>query len=147
MRIPPPDLPAEILKARQDALGDDDLWKQTTQKGDPQDIELILKSRLGNVSAFDAIARWIYSDYIIIDWWARAMANVAKPLAALRAYLKSQPVMDPNNNTLWDLRSNLDKQLRAAIREVHDQFAEPWGVLAMDLASGQKAEASSKVRC
>jgi hypothetical protein len=142
LRIPPPDLQPEILKARQDALGDEGLWKQMPQKGDFQDVEAILRDRLGNVWGFDAIAKLIYSDYIIIDWWARAMSNVAKPLAAIRAFLKSQLVTDPGNNNLNKLRGNLNKQLTATIREVHDQFAEPWGVVAMDLASGQKAEAS-----
>jgi len=140
--LPPPDVPAEILKARQDALQDDALWSQMTAKGDFQDVRAILKDRLGDVWGFDAIAKLIYSDYIIIDWWGRAMSNVAKPLADLRAYLKSQTVTDPNNNTLSKLRGNLNKQLTAALKEVHDQFAEPWGLVAMDLACGQQAQAS-----
>ncbi len=141
LRTPPPDLPADILKARQDALGDDTMWKQMTEKGDFQDVEAILRSRFGNVWAFDTITDLIYSDYKIINWWARAMSNVAKPLSALRAYLEDQPAADPNSNTLSRLRGGLNKQLSAAIKEVHDQFAEPWGVVAMDLASGQRAEA------
>jgi hypothetical protein len=69
------------------------------------------------------------------------MSNVAKPLEDLRTYLKNQTVTDPNSNTLSKLRGNLNKQLTAAVEEVHDQFAEPWGLVAMDLASGQKAQA------
>jgi hypothetical protein len=141
-QTPPPDVPEEILKARQDALQDDALWSQMTAKGDFQDVQAILKDRLGGVWGFDMIARLVYSDYAVIEWWGRAMSNVAKPLEDLRTYLRNRTVADPNNNTLSRLRGNLNKQLTAAIKEVHDQFAEPWGLVAMDLACGQKAQAN-----
>jgi hypothetical protein len=141
-QTPPPDVPEEILRVRQDALQDDVLWSQMTAKGDFQHVRAILKDRLGDVWGFDTIANLIYSDYTIVEWWGRAMSNVAKPLEDLRTYLKNQTVTDPNSNTLSKMRGNLNKQLTAAIKEVHDQFAEPWGLVAMDLASGQKAQAN-----
>jgi hypothetical protein len=141
-QTPPPDVPEEILRVRQDALQDDVLWSQMTAEGDFQHVRALLKDRLGDVWSFDTIANLIYSDYIIIEWWGRAMSNVARPLEDLRIYLKNQTVTDPNSNTLSKLRGNLNKQLTRAIKEVHDQFAEPWGLVGH--GSCQRPEGSGQ---
>jgi hypothetical protein len=138
----PPDLDGDIFHARHNALSNDQLWKQMADAGSFPNVAAVLKPQFGNSPKFNVMAADIYGDYIIITWWASAMADVAAPLEHLRQYLKSQTITDPHNNTLSKLRGNLNKQLRTAISDAHDRFSQPWGLVVMALASGRSGDAT-----
>lgn len=142
VKVLPPDLNAEIRDARQAVLRDERIWEELSQAGAFDNFRAILASHLARSSAFDLIANDIYGDYLIIEWWATAMSGVARPLAELRRFLKEKPLTDPHDNNLSKLRGKLNQQIRNVLLKTHDRFSDPWGLVAMDLASGQRGEAS-----
>jgi hypothetical protein len=137
----PADLDPDILKARQSAVNDDQLWQAMVRAGSFPAISSILKARYGNSAKFETVAMDIWGDYLIVEWWAEAMAGVSEPLADLRVFLSKQRITDPHNNTLSKLRGVLNARLKSVIANAHDRFSQPWGLMAMDLASGGRADA------
>jgi hypothetical protein len=43
------------------------------------------------------------------------------------------------------LRRNLDDKLASVAANTHDHFAEPWGLVVLDLASGQRSTVSFRI--
>lgn len=142
VRTLPAGLDPAIDKARRAALNDDELWKQMRAAGNFPSIRTLLEQRLGQPAGFDVLASDIFGDYLIVEWWASAMAGTARALSNLRRFLDQNKGIDPNNNSLSKLRGELNKQLEAALRKAHDRFDQPWAVAAMDDLSGHTAEAS-----
>jgi len=89
----------------------------------------------------------ITGDYSIIKWWASAMCALGQSLWKLLAFLNSSGVQDPNNNTFIALRSDLNNKLKAVAKQTHDRFAEPWGLVAMGMASGLQAPTDLLITC
>jgi hypothetical protein len=89
----------------------------------------------------------ISDDYTLIVWWAGAMHKMGVSLAALLGYLAQHPQWDPEDNAFKSLRSDLEKKLASVAADTKSQFSEPWGLLAMYLASGQLASKSLRIIC
>ena len=79
----------------------------------------------------------ITGDYSIIMWWSSAMHSMSESLANLLAFLSKTGTQDPTDNTLASLREDLNKKVKAVTQQTHDRFSQPWGLVAMDLASGR----------
>ena len=138
----PADLDPAVDKARRTALNDDELWKQMRDAGSFPNVRSLLERLLGQPAGFEVLASDIYVDYLIIEWWADAMAEAATALSNLRRFLGQHTGVDPHNNNLSKLRGELNKKLESALRKAHDRFDQPWAVVAMDDLSGHTAEAS-----
>jgi hypothetical protein len=89
----------------------------------------------------------IAGDYSIIKWWASAMHSLGQSLSNLLAFLNNSGVKDPNNDTFIALRGDLNETLKAVAQKTHDRFAEPWGLVAMDMASGGQSPTSLLITC
>jgi hypothetical protein len=89
----------------------------------------------------------ICSDYTLIVWWADAMRDMAVALSAMQSYLAQHPQWDPQDNTFKKLRSSLEQTMASVSSNTRDEFAEPWGLLAMDLASRQKSAKTLQLVC
>jgi hypothetical protein len=89
----------------------------------------------------------IDTDYTFIAWWSSAMRGMSVALANLNAYLAKNPTWDPEDNTFKKLRLSLDNAMAAVDRRVKNEFSEPFGLLAMDLASGQNAATTLQMAC
>lgn len=135
--LPPGDPTAA---ARIEPLTNDDLWKQMSEGG--QTTFPTLFSALNTVEVAD-----ITADYTIIKWWASAMSNLGQSLSKLLAFLNASGNVDPKNNTFIALRGDLNKKLKAAAQQTHNQFSEPWGLVAMDMASGQRSQTTFLLLC
>jgi hypothetical protein len=128
-------------QARLLPLNDDGLWSTMSEGG--QTTFPTLFSRLNEVEV--AV---ITSDYTIIKWWASAMNGLGQSLSKLLAFLNtSGGISDPNNNTFISLRGELDKKLKAVAQQTHDQFFEPWGLVAMYMASDRHAQTTLSIIC
>jgi hypothetical protein len=126
--------------ARLQPLTNDDLWRQMSEGG--QTTFATVFNALNKVEVAD-----ITADYTIIKWWASAMCSFGQSLSKLLAFLSASGNTDPNNNTFIALRGDLNKKLKAAAQQVHDQFSEPWGLVAMDMASGQRSQTNLLLTC
>jgi hypothetical protein len=89
----------------------------------------------------------ISSDYTLIVWWASSMRNMAVALSALLVYTAQNPQGDQEDNTFKKLRSNLAHTMATVSKNTMNQFSEPWGMLATDLASGQRSQKSLQLIC
>jgi hypothetical protein len=89
----------------------------------------------------------ISADYSAIKWWAAAMHDVGEALARVLKFFSEEPRADVGNHTLAQLRKELDNKLSRVAANTHDHFAEPWGFLVMDLASGRKAPITLQINC
>lgn len=82
----------------------------------------------------------ITGDYGIIIWWSSAMHSMSQSLANLLAFLNTTATQDATNNTLTSLREDLNKKVKAVTQQTHERFSEPWGLAAMDMASGRRSK-------
>jgi hypothetical protein len=75
-------------------------------------------------------------------WWADAMAGAAQRLAAIRKWFGQHPSAAQNDPEFQSLRQNLAAHLKKVAAATSEQFGEPWGLIAMDEASGRRAGAN-----
>jgi hypothetical protein len=87
----------------------------------------------------------ITADYTLIKWWAGAMHRMGEALAGILAFLAAQPGVDRENNTFKQLRSKLETAMASVVSNTQAEFGEPWGIVALDLASGQQATTTMQV--
>ena len=89
----------------------------------------------------------ITSDYVAIRWWSSAMHEVGDALAQLLAFMQQGSPVNATGPEFTRLRRNLDDKLASVAANTHDHFAEPWGLVVMDLASGQQSNIGFRISC
>ncbi|MCM3869867.1 MAG: hypothetical protein ND895_04070 [Pyrinomonadaceae bacterium] len=119
---------------------DDSLWQEMKLVGQPS-FRFIEKLKVLSATQLGAVT----SDYSVIVWWAEAMEEMSKNLAAIRQFLAANPTTDPENNTFKSLRKKLASKLREVASTTKSEFGDPWGLLAMDQCSGGKAAAKALI--
>jgi hypothetical protein len=126
--------------ARRLPLTDDNLWQAMRKSGQPGLPALFANKEFNANQLAD-----ITADYTLITWWATSMRRMGEALAAILAFLAAQPGVDRENNTFKQLRGRLETAMASVAANTQPQFGEPWGVIAMDLASGSQATTSLQV--
>jgi len=129
--LPPGD---PVNRARLLPLANDSVWQamsggQTTFPG------LFEQYRFSDVEVAD-----ITGDYSIIVWWSSAMHSMSESLANLLVFLKNTGMKDATNSTFASLREELNKRVKSVTQQTQDRFSEPWGLVAMDMASGRRSQ-------
>ncbi|HKR60375.1 MAG TPA: hypothetical protein VJS64_11630, partial [Pyrinomonadaceae bacterium] len=130
----------EAAEERRLPATDDALWKQMTQVGQPSFDSI---DRLRNLPA--NVLGAITSDYSVIIWWAESMSELGAALAEVRKFISNNPGADPNAEPFKGLRKKLASKLKEVAANTKSEFGDPWGLVAMDQASGQLAEASVRL--
>jgi len=132
-------LPADdaVNVARRAPLLDDALWSAMKKAGQPGFPALFTGRGLNGNQIADVIA-----DYTLIAWWASSMHRMGEALAAILSFVAANPGADHENNTFKQLRSKLESAMASVVSNTQPQFGEPWGVLALDLASDQQSAVS-----
>jgi len=125
--------PGDSDSARLRPTNDADLWQKMKDAGQPG-----IKGLFPGVP--DPVVGAIIADYSLICWWSEAMNETAKKLAAMQGFLSSHPTADDQNNEFKKLRSDLADHLRSVAANTKEDFGRPWGLLAMFIASGKRAE-------
>jgi hypothetical protein len=87
----------------------------------------------------------IAGDYVLIAWWATTMANMGQSLSAAKRFVTADPPPASGSPAFEKVQADLWHQMADVARDTHDRFSDPWGLLAMDLASGQKSVASARI--
>jgi hypothetical protein len=114
---------------------DDNLWKRMKAQGQPGFALLfpdVSAPLLGDITA----------DYTVITWWAEAMAGASQRLAAIRKWFGQHPAAAVSDPQFQSLRQDLAAHLKKVAATAKEEFGEPWGLIAMDRASGRRAGAS-----
>ena len=123
---------------RRRAATDDALWKEMSQLGQPSFPTI---AKLKNLSKAEVAL--VETDYTVIMWWAESMKDMSEQLAEVRQFLLTNPGADPKGEPFTKLRNRLGSKLREVASKTKSQFGDPWGLVAMDLASGQRASAEA----
>jgi hypothetical protein len=119
---------------------DDALWKEMSKQGQPN-LKFIDALKPLNSAALGAVT----TDYTVIKWWAEAMEEMSEGLAEMRKFLDEHPGIDPENKTFKSKRKKLGSKLKVVVSKTKKQFGDPWGLVAMDQASGGRAGARALI--
>ena len=111
---------------------DEDLWREMRKTG---------QAGLGTLfPELDHLqVEVIRADYTVIVWWADVMQKTGESLAALRLFLREYPTADLRGDGFAAVRDPFRKQLESVAANTRKEFGDPWGLVAMDLASGRAA--------
>ena len=119
------------------------------QLGNPQtfkSLEKIKALKAEKKLPMEIVVGGIGTDYAVIRWWAQEMRGMAQKLAEVRDFVKANPKADPEtNNTFRGLRRGLAEHLKGVASRTRSEFGDPWGLVAMDLATGRAAKAEAQV--
>jgi hypothetical protein len=127
---------------------DNALWQDLTRLSNPhnfQTLDKIKQLKLAKKLSMERIVGGISSDYLVIRWWAKEMRQLGEKLAEIRKFLKDKPKIDPGNHDFTALRRDLAEHLKGVASRTKEQFGDPWGLVAMDLATGRAAKAKVQV--
>ena len=116
------------------------LWNEMKDKGQANFSAI---DKLRNLSANTRGA--IATDYTVIRWWARSMSEMGEALAKVRNFIDQNPNADPNAEPFKGLRKKLGSKLKEVASDTRNEFGDPWGLIAMDQASGQRAKAAARL--
>ena len=114
---------------------DDKLWSNMKSLGQPGFPSMFPATPAPFVGAITA-------DYTAIMWWAEAMAGASRRLAAIGKWFAAHPTAAQNDPDFQKLRQDLAAHLKQVVATTSEEFGEPWGLIAMDQASGRRASAS-----
>jgi hypothetical protein len=129
--------------ARRLPLTNDQTWAAMLQAGQPNNFGGLFSQNNFNANRLADITE----DFTVIVWWAESMHNMAQALANVLTFLAQHPQSDPQDNTFKQLRAKLDQTMASVAKNNKDEFAEPWGFVAMDLASGQRSAKTLELIC
>jgi hypothetical protein len=87
----------------------------------------------------------VAGDYLLIEWWATTMSRLAVTLSAAKHFFAQKPAPASNSPAFQKAQADLWHRMADVASKTHDRFADPWGVVAMDLASGQRSMASAQI--
>jgi hypothetical protein len=118
-------------------------WAAMLQAGQPNNFGGLFSQNNFNANRLADITE----DFTVIVWWAESMHNMAQALANVLTFLAQHPQSDPQDNTFKQLRAKLDQTMASVAKNNKDEFAEPWGFVAMDLASGQRSAKTLELIC
>ncbi len=133
--------PGDVDDYRLRALENDAVWAQVKETGGTLVNLAPVFPDLSRDSQIPIIA----GDYVLIAWWATTMASMAVSLAAAKRFFSQDPPPALDSPERAKIQADLWHRMQDVAKNAHDRFAEPWGFLAMDLASGQRAAASAQL--
>ncbi len=115
---------------------DDHLWAQMLAAGQFNFTPLFPELTQTQISV-------IASDYSVIVWWAEAMSECAKSVAAMHNLPAAGSY--PDSPQFLALRANLARTLAEVTSNTKVEFGQPWGLVAMDQVSGGRAAAKVQI--
>lgn len=116
----------------------DELWNEMSKQAQPA-FEFLAPFRTLSKTELAEIK----GDFTVIKWWATAMKEMSESLAEVRKFIDSNPGIDPRNKKFTALRKNLASKLKDVASKTKGKFGDPWGLVAMDQASGGRASAKA----
>jgi hypothetical protein len=126
-------------------LLDTDLWQLMKSTGQPGFRQILPQPITGGTDEQLRVSV-VQGDYSVIVWWSEAMATAAARLEEMRAFLASRdPVALDTDPDFRRRRDTLEKKIADAIAKNKSRFDDPWGLVAMFLASSAKASVNATV--
>lgn len=135
-------IPADDMERvhRRAAIEQEASWAALKEAG-PAAAQFQLTKQLDPVRA-----QHIISDYLVIRWWSDAMAGAARALVAMRQFLGGRSAAELTADSEFaKRRRKLESELADVVKDSKAQFGDPWGILALDAASGSVAAVQATI--
>jgi hypothetical protein len=128
-------------------LRDDALWKKMKDAGQPSFRFVLPPPIAGGDETRQALRVGVVAaDYSVIVWWAEAMALAADRLAEMLTFLNGRQASSLDTDPAFrKRRADLEDAIVKAIRRNTSTFDDPWGLVALFMASEGTAEAAATV--
>jgi hypothetical protein len=130
-------IPADDLERahRRAAVEQEASWAALSAAG-PAAARVDLARRFGDIRA-----EHIIGDYVLIQWWADAMADAARALVGMRQFLAGRTADSLAGDPQFaQRREKLEKELAGVVKRSRARFGDPWGILALDSAANRAAD-------
>jgi hypothetical protein len=126
-------------------LENDALWRRLKDSGQ-SNFRFVLPPPITGGTAEALRVAVVTADYSVIVWWAQAMATAAERLADMTTFLAGRhPTALDNDPQFQRRRSELEDAVTKAIRRNTATFDDPWGLVALFLASAGTARAAASI--
>jgi hypothetical protein len=134
-------LPGGEDEFRQRALQNDAVWQQVKETGGTVAGLAPIFPDLSPDSQIPVIA----GDYVLIEWWASTMSRMAQSLSTAKRFFSQDPPPATGSPAFKKVQADLWREMAGVASNTHDRFSDPWGILAMDFASGQQSAANAQI--
>lgn len=120
---------------------DSALWRRMRDGGQAQFRTILPPPITGGGENQQALRVGVVAaDYSVIVWWAKAMALAASRLAEMLTFLEGRTAASLDQDAAFGRRrADLSDAIVKAIRENTSTFDDPWGLVALFMASAGKA--------
>ena len=126
-------------------LENDALWRRLKDSGQ-SNFRFVLPPPITGGTAEALRVAVVTADYSVIVWWAQAMATAAERLADMTTFLAGRHATALDNDPQFQRRrSELEDAVTKAIRRNTATFDDPWGLVALFLASAGTARAAASI--
>ena len=126
-------------------LENDALWRRLKDSGQPH-FRFVLPAPITGGAAEALRVGVVTADYSVIVWWAQAMATAAERLADMATFLAGRhPTALDKDPQFQKRRSDLEDAVTKAIRKNTATFDDPWGLVALFMASAGTANAAGSI--
>jgi hypothetical protein len=124
-----------------------DLWKRMKDAGQPSFAFVLPPPITGSDSTIEALrVAVVAADYSAIVWWAAAMAQAAERLTEMQTFLGGRKAVDLVGDAQFEKRrKDLEHAMVKAVGRNTSSFGDPWGLVALYLASARKATAAATI--
>jgi len=126
-------------------LEQDALWRRLKDSGQ-SNFRFLLPPPITGGAAEALRVAMVTADYSVIVWWAQAMATAAERLADMATFLAGRhPTALDKDPQFQKRRVDLEDAVTKAIRRNTATFDDPWGLVALFMASGGTAAAAASI--
>lgn len=124
-------------------LVDQPVWDALERAGSGSNAHRSL--RASHPTLTEVARETIYSDYRLIVFWADSMVSLGNEIAKIDSFFNANPAGVARDKRLKKLRDRLRDRLADVTKKTKEQFGDPWGLVAADLASDRQSTASARI--
>lgn len=130
-------------------LGSDEaFWNEIKRAGNPavfRSIEKVKAIKNAAKLTLENVVGVLAADKALIVWWAQELRGTALKLVEIRKAVKANPTAGIDSNVFNGLRRDLAEHLKGVAARTKEEFGDPWGLVATDLATGKAAKVKVRV--
>ncbi|HEV7891669.1 MAG TPA: hypothetical protein VGP08_13595 [Pyrinomonadaceae bacterium] len=130
-------------------LGSDEaFWNEIKRAGNPaafRSIEKVKAIKNAAKLTMENVVGVLGADKSLIVWWAQELRGTALKLVEIRKAVKANPTAGIDSNVFNGLRRDLAEHLKGVAARTKEEFGDPWGLVATDLATGKAAKVKARV--
>jgi hypothetical protein len=123
-----------------------EVW-DAMKKAGPSNVRYLpaVRQRVGDAADSRLKSEILAGDYALIVWWADSMEKLGESLEEIIAFVNAHPEAIAGDHRYRAMIRQLSDRLTNVVRHTKERFGDPWGIVAMDIATGRTAGVSVQV--